>query len=528
MGRKTCKNCERIIGNLEKFFVYKNHVVCNACKILLEEDSEVIEIVDSNTESKAMTIESQVKKHEPLKPSFFSYKGRINRAKYFSAMLLIFFICCLFGFLDGFMFSNSSPPEILLVVYIGLPIIASFPAVKRWHDVNKGGENYLWSLVPIANIVAGVILLFRRGTTGPNQYGPDPLDSSNTTLRGTKKKKSKLEINCPQCGRFLFGATQDMIGDTGVCPKCKAEFEIKQNKELLPIYGKQGNASLTLKDEAEQIEKKTSNRILSQILIILTGLSIVIFCILLVGILQQPRDREPSVNHSVGPTIPQSEFKATLPSSESSSKSTLRSITITIPKSESKENIAKDAMFVLVKLPLGVNIEVPKNWRLLDSNSNTTIETAGEAALNLAGINLPTGQKVNLFRANSNPPTTYAGIAINATDSDISPTELLATSEADIRELAPLMHQMFDQGLATQNLRVIQFDGIRREIVDGHPSLVIEYVRSGPKGPVVMQMTRLFIGDKEISLNLSYRQSETDTWKPIVEHMRSTFRVSRP
>ncbi len=188
---------------------------------------------------------------------------------------------------------------------------------------------------------------------------------------------------------------------------------------------------------------------------------------------------------------------------------------------------ARHSLFVLVKLPLGVSIEVPKNWRLLDGNFNTTIETAGEAALNLAGIKLPTGQKVNLFRANSNPSTTYAGIAINATDSDISPTELLASSEADIRELAPLMHQMFDQGLATQNLRVIQFDGIRREIVDGHPSLVIEYVRSGPKGPVVMQMTRLFIGDKEISLNLSYRQSETGIWKPIVDHMRSTFRVSR-
>ena len=90
------------------------------------------------------------------------------------------------------------------------------------------------------------------------------------------------------------------------------------------------------------------------------------------------------------------------------------------------------------------------------------------------------------------------------------------------------MHQMFDQGFAAQNLRVIRFDGIRREIVDGHPALLIEYVRSGPQGSVVVQMTRLFIGDKEISLNLSYRQSEADVWKPIVDHMRSTFRVSRP
>ena len=189
---------------------------------------------------------------------------------------------------------------------------------------------------------------------------------------------------------------------------------------------------------------------------------------------------------------------------------------------------ARHSRFALVKLPLGVSIEVPKNWRLLDGDFNTTIETAGEAVLNLAGIKLPTGQKANLFRANSNPPTTYAGIAINATDSDIPPAELLAASDAEIRELAPLMHQMLDQGFAAQNLRVIRFDGVRREIVDGHPALVIKYVRSGPQGPVVVQMTRLFIGDKEISLNLSYRRSEAVVWKPIVDHMRSTFRVSRP
>jgi hypothetical protein len=189
---------------------------------------------------------------------------------------------------------------------------------------------------------------------------------------------------------------------------------------------------------------------------------------------------------------------------------------------------ARNSQFALVNLPLGVSIEAPKNWRLLDGDLNTTIETAGEAALRLSGIKLPASQKVNLFRANSNPPTTYAGIAINATDSDISPAELLAASDAEIRELTPVMHQMMDQSFATQNLQVIRFDDVRREIVDGHPALVIEYVRSSQAGPVVVQMTRLFIDDKVISLNLSYRKSESAVWKPIVDHMRSTFRVSRP
>lgn len=41
----------------------------------------------------------------------------------------------------------------------------------------------------------------------------------------------KLRLNCPQCGRLLKGATREMIGDIGVCPKCKAEFAIEQKGE---------------------------------------------------------------------------------------------------------------------------------------------------------------------------------------------------------------------------------------------------------------------------------------------------------
>jgi len=45
-----------------------------------------------------------------------------------------------------------------------------------------------------------------------------------------EEKDKKIKVNCPQCGRLLKGATREMIGDTGVCSKCKAEFAIKQEQ----------------------------------------------------------------------------------------------------------------------------------------------------------------------------------------------------------------------------------------------------------------------------------------------------------
>lgn len=51
-----------------------------------------------------------------------------------------------------------------------------------------------------------------------------PLLRMANTLKGIHK----LRLDCPQCGHLLKGATTEMIGDIGVCPKCKAEFVIEQ------------------------------------------------------------------------------------------------------------------------------------------------------------------------------------------------------------------------------------------------------------------------------------------------------------
>jgi len=45
------------------------------------------------------------------------------------------------------------------------------------------------------------------------------------------KKENKLGINCPNCGHRLYGVTESMIGQIGMCKKCKAEFTIDKDLE---------------------------------------------------------------------------------------------------------------------------------------------------------------------------------------------------------------------------------------------------------------------------------------------------------
>jgi uncharacterized membrane protein YhaH (DUF805 family) len=162
----------------------------------------------------------------------FGFSGRINRAKFWLAVVLwiVFWaiavpICVLAAFMIlGLHLPDSSLPSdelvtryirmafdylFLLIIIIALFIVSWISAfavgIKRLHDRNKSGWWILLFYVapsvlsgiadmseqPMAAVVLGLASLvisiwglvelgFLRGTVGPNQYGPDPLQTPSS------------------------------------------------------------------------------------------------------------------------------------------------------------------------------------------------------------------------------------------------------------------------------------------------------------------------------------------------------------
>lgn len=109
----------------------------------------------------------------------FSMNGRFNRQKYFLTGLAITLVMYALAFALGFALGMSGmDPAIAtgvsyVVTIIGV-VIWSFLVVKRLHDLGKPGWHYWLMYIPLYNVYLGLVLLFVKGVSGPNNFGEDP------------------------------------------------------------------------------------------------------------------------------------------------------------------------------------------------------------------------------------------------------------------------------------------------------------------------------------------------------------------
>jgi uncharacterized membrane protein YhaH (DUF805 family) len=114
----------------------------------------------------------------------FSTQGRFSRSRYIMNTLVITLVtyACAFvmGLVMGFtgMGENSATIAGGVLGVIG-QIVLAFVCVKRLHDLGRPGWHFWLLLVPFYNIYLSVVMLFVKGSSGSNQFGPDPLASAS-------------------------------------------------------------------------------------------------------------------------------------------------------------------------------------------------------------------------------------------------------------------------------------------------------------------------------------------------------------
>ncbi len=138
---------------------------------------------------------------------FFSVEGRAGRMRYFLQTLVPGGLA--FVLLTSMTLTTESSP-FSFVLLLALGGIWAFPAVRRLHDLDLPGWLFVLAFVPLIGFFLGIPLLFVRGTPGPNDYGPDPLDDA---YRAPPAARGRA---CPSCGAFV-------PTDARFCSSCRAQ-----------------------------------------------------------------------------------------------------------------------------------------------------------------------------------------------------------------------------------------------------------------------------------------------------------------
>jgi uncharacterized membrane protein YhaH (DUF805 family) len=106
---------------------------------------------------------------------FFSFSGRVSRAAYFLAgllmMITVVFITYKMILAEQAGRSTGTWESVLSVVLIASLWAQAALGSKRFHDFGKPGLFAALLFVPFFNFITFVALCFIPGNPGPNQYG---------------------------------------------------------------------------------------------------------------------------------------------------------------------------------------------------------------------------------------------------------------------------------------------------------------------------------------------------------------------
>jgi uncharacterized membrane protein YhaH (DUF805 family) len=137
----------------------------------------------------------------PLK-RYADFQGRSRRKEYWMYFLLVFGVTTVFQILTGVLgsFGASIDPEtgivtpgkgafivflVMVLFFVGTIVPSIAVVVRRLHDQDKSGWLALLSFIPIVGGIILLVFMCLPGTTGANQFGPDPINGGSADLKQT-------------------------------------------------------------------------------------------------------------------------------------------------------------------------------------------------------------------------------------------------------------------------------------------------------------------------------------------------------
>ncbi|NQT29292.1 MAG: hypothetical protein HQ596_01845 [Candidatus Saganbacteria bacterium] len=165
--KKTCKNCEKVIANLEESYLHEGHVICERCKSILDRESTCL---PSSTQKSCNGIPRERKPVKKIGYIKKHWRGELSLAVSFWVNLcllncVIIFVGKLLSYGEVIKNPVNAARFVLIHAVFALLIVYPWQIVGLWRACNqyiKTNGKRFWANAAQVIVVIGLIATFAR------------------------------------------------------------------------------------------------------------------------------------------------------------------------------------------------------------------------------------------------------------------------------------------------------------------------------------------------------------------------------
>ncbi len=178
--------------------------------------------------------------------------------------------------------------------------------------------------------------------------------------------------------------------------------------------------------------------------------------------------------------------------------------------------------FVPIKLPLGVQIELPRGWEVRTRNQRVGVESLSayfDASLN------------NDFTANHFDATGLLAASVHVgyyRSLDLTQADAWRADAAEIAKLDAFLQTSVTETGRSGGYSILAWHGTTRQTFNGLTAFVSEYSRTllRQPGSFRVRLVRVFDGPRSFTLNVSYRESDQHRLRPLCDRIVASLAIS--
>lgn len=183
--------------------------------------------------------------------------------------------------------------------------------------------------------------------------------------------------------------------------------------------------------------------------------------------------------------------------------------------------------YLLLKLPNGVSIELPRNWVIISGNQRVTLDAWVQARTEKLADS-PLRSELSLAANYYDDRGQTAGI-FNIRyypEQEVTQREVREASPEDLAEIDAELRKNLLPAVEAAGNRLLEWRGTRRIDVNGIAVLLSEYRRTSRQVPAFRaQLARVLAGARSFTVTISYREDQEYLLAPICERVLRTIRM---